>query len=117
MIYQIAYEFSTAYVDHRMTALSTNIYIKANDDVAAVEGAVAFWKNRHKSLPEHFDTALCVCIHEVDPAPLAADGSLQSAGDGITRQVFVWKITTGCGPGVTTGAGLVQKPMGDMFNV
>lgn len=117
MIYHIAYEFSTVYKDHKMEAQSTAIYIKAEDSVHAVQGALAFWKNRHAALPEHFATALYVSIHEVDPAPLAADGSLQGSSDGITRRVFVWKITTGCGPGVTYGAALVQKPMGDMFNV
>jgi len=112
-IYRIDYEFQTDDDIKAHVGRGTDIYIRASSGREALASAIAFWKQRHKNLPEYFRKVGCVTIHLFDPNPLEPDGSLR--GTGIMTK-YQWKISTGCGPGVVLGAEWTDDPVGDPYN-
>lgn len=113
-IYEIQYEFQTEDDVKQRVAHSTTIHIRSTSDQNVVNDTIAFWRNRHKAVPERFNHLGSVRIFEFNPQVLRADGGL--IGSSAARRVFEWKVYTGCGPGVTHGSGLVDDPACDMFN-
>lgn len=114
-IFQVDYEFASDHNIAERTAQSTTIHFRATGDKTAVKGAIAWWANRHKNVPSHFQRCYAVKVFEFDPSPLDDDG--YQSNSGRIRMLFQWKIDTGCGPGVTIGTKLVDDPTIDIFNI